>query len=188
MIKLAIIIHLAASLANPGAAVREATLAAREISTAAGIELQISEAITEDLPPLDLWQGGPVSPTALYLIQEIATLPPEKRIHLHLIPPDVTFYGEEVPAGAPVMSGILTGRPGALAIVLRRHPQPRRITRYAIEHELLHVLGATHQPGRNVMTKGNFAYISPRFPKLKILRKTAAEVRRTLKVFIKEEL
>ena len=104
MIKLAIIIHLAASLANPGAAVREATLAAREISTAAGIELQISEAITEDLPPLDLWQGGPVSPTALYLIQEIATLPPEKRIHLYLIPPDVTFYGEEVPAGAAVMS------------------------------------------------------------------------------------
>ncbi len=95
---------------------------------------------------------------------------------LYLLPPQHTVDGTPHLIGGA--QGVCIKGPTMCFVTVELNTWMNRTkARYAIEHELLHILGANHISGRNVMVPGNFRYISPAFPTLEILHETVSEVK-----------
>jgi hypothetical protein len=179
-----LVLLLSASLSRPDIALKEAQRAARDITRATGIRFRIHHTIVDPLPYQD---SGPYFETAYSYFHRVPwPVSKSRALFLFLVPAEMNNAGQDVPNGAASQCGIHS-TPYAFAsvvhgsIALGAPDYSSRITRYVIEHELLHVLGASHTRRVSVMSAGNFAYISPLQRKLKILEVTKRQLAACLK-------
>lgn len=159
--------------------------AIKDINAATTQRLKLGKIEKFDAPPYNPPVPGALVPwhPIYYAIHDghyINAVKQNNELFLYLISPQYNSIGQAFLYG--VGQGICV-KPPTLCFAttwLINHIAMQK-TRYIIEHELLHLLGATHQEQkRNVMFPGCDIYVSAINPTLPILRTTQREVKKCL--------